>query len=67
MQHTHTYTHTYIYLVDMRKMYAFKKMIDIRLFDKISSCNNCIGIVYACIYYITKNAMGPCLLEGTWD
>lgn len=65
MQHTHIHTH--IYLVDMRKMYAFKEMIDIGLFDKISSCNNCIGIVYTCICYITKKAMGSCLLEGTWD
>lgn len=43
MQHTHIHTH--IYLVDMRKMFAFKEMIDIGLFDEISSCNNCIGIV----------------------
>lgn len=64
MQHTHIHTH--IYLVDMRKMYAFKEMIDIGLFDEISSCNNCIGIVYTCMCYITKT-MGPCLLEGTWD
>lgn len=64
MQHTHIHTH--IYLVDMRKLYAFKEMIDIGLFDEISSCNNCIGIVYTCMCYITKT-MGPCLLEGTWD
>lgn len=64
MQHTHIHTH--IYLVDMRKLYAFKEMIDIGLFDEISSCNNYIGIVYTCMCYITKT-MGPCLLEGTWD
>lgn len=64
MQHTHIHTH--IYLVDMSKMYPFKEMIDIGLFDEISSCNNCTGIVYTCMCYFTKT-MGPCLLEGTWD